>query len=170
MYASGTVRSNRKHYPQAALDGGIKSRGDVAFQYHGPLTAGKWRDKRDVHFLLTFLREDMKMIERYSAAGTKESVEKPAIVCDYNQNMFGVDIADQLTVYYACGRRSVKWYKRVFWRLLDRAITNGFVLFKGNGISLQANCTLDSQPYWSRVFTCRHFPYSAKRKALPLHQ
>ena len=74
MYASGTVRSNRKHYAQAALDSGIKSRGDVAFQYHGPLIAGKWRDKRDVHFLLTFLREDMKMIERYSAAGTKESV------------------------------------------------------------------------------------------------
>ena len=49
---------------------------------------------------------------------------------DYNQFMSGVDIADQLMVYYACGHKSMKWYKRVFWRLIDHAILNAYILFK----------------------------------------
>ena len=44
--------------------------------------------------------------------------------------MSGVDIADQLMVNYACGRCTFKWYKRVFWRLLEHAIINSFILFK----------------------------------------
>ena len=51
--------------------------------------------------------------------GDTESVIKPKIVTDYNQHMSGVDIADQLMVYYACGRRTLKWYKRVFWRMVE---------------------------------------------------
>ncbi len=44
--------------------------------------------------------------------------------------MSGVDIADQLIVYYACGRRTLKWYKRVFWRLLEHILVNAFIIFR----------------------------------------
>lgn len=54
----------------------------------------------------------------------------PKIVADYNRFMSGVDRADQLMVYYAYGRKSLKWYKRVFWRMVDHAILNAFVLHK----------------------------------------
>ena len=33
-------------------------------------------------------------------------------------------------VYYACGRRTLKWYKRVFWRLVEHVLINAYVLFK----------------------------------------
>ena len=36
---------------------------------------------------------------------------------------------DQMLVYYAIGRKTIKWYKRIFWRLFDMAIVNAFVLF-----------------------------------------
>ena len=42
--------------------------------------------------------------------------------------MSGVDIADQLMVYYACGRKSMKWYKRIFWRILDQALTSSLYM------------------------------------------
>ena len=67
-------------------------------------------------------------ISRCVAGGGTENVKKPKIVTDYN-NMSGVDIADQNMVYYACGRRTMKWYKRVFWRLLEHSITNSYILF-----------------------------------------
>lgn len=45
--------------------------------------------------------------------------------------MSGVDISDQVMVYYTCGRRTLKWYKIIFWRLLEHALlTNSYTLFK----------------------------------------
>ena len=44
--------------------------------------------------------------------------------------MSGVDIADQLIVYYACSRRTLKWYKRIFWRMVEHVLINAYILFK----------------------------------------
>ena len=100
------------------------------FRYHGPITAVKWSDKQDVHFLSTIFRDEKEDISRRGADSLLETVSKPKIITDYNENMSGVDIADQNMVYYACGRRTLKWYKRVFWRLLKHSITNSYILFK----------------------------------------
>ena len=130
LYASGTCRSNRKQFPHVLLDNSVKSKGQSAFYYHGPLTAGKWRDKRDVYFMSSLHRGETDTLSRRSSDGSIETLEKPKIVCDYNKNMSGVDIADQLMVYYACGRRTLKWYKRVFWRLIEKLLINSYILFK----------------------------------------
>ena len=129
-FASGTMRTNRKHYPSKDLDEGVKQKGDMFFRYHGPITAGKWRDKRDVHFLSTLFHDEKEDISRRGADSLLETVSKPKIITDYNENMSGVDIADQNMVYYACGCHTLKWYKRVFWRLLEHSITNSYILFK----------------------------------------
>jgi hypothetical protein len=42
--------------------------------------------------------------------------------------MGGVDRADQLREYYSVGRSSCKWYRYIFWFLIDVAICNAFVL------------------------------------------
>jgi len=44
--------------------------------------------------------------------------------------MSGVDVSDQYMVYYACGRKSMKWYTHVLWRLLYQAILNSYIIFK----------------------------------------
>ncbi len=128
-FASGTVRTYRKHFPSVDLDEQIKQKGDMYFKYHGPLTAGNWRDKRDVYFLSTMLRDEKEDISRRGAEGALETVQKPKIITDYNNNMSGV-VSDQNMIYYACGRHTLKWYKRVFWRLLEHCITNNYILFK----------------------------------------
>ena len=86
-------------------------KGDMAFLHHGVLTAGRWKDKRDVYFLSTLHCDETETISRRGKGGNTESVNKPKIVTDYNQHMSGVDIADQLMVYYACGHCTLKWYK-----------------------------------------------------------
>jgi hypothetical protein len=52
-YASGTARVNRKHYPDKKLDQDRMEKGDMVFF---ALTAGKWKDKRDVYFLSTVMK------------------------------------------------------------------------------------------------------------------
>lgn len=61
-------------------------------------------------FLSTLHPNELETITQRAKGGGSETVTKPKIVTDYNQHMSGVDIADQLMVYYACGRRALKWY------------------------------------------------------------
>ena len=61
-----------------------------------------------------------------------KDIQSPAIIDDYNKHMGGVDLADQAMCYYSVGRKTMKWWRRIFWRMHDQAITNAFVLFKAN--------------------------------------
>ena len=52
------------------------------------------------------------------------------MVLAYNKYMGGVvDINDQLLQYAALGRRSVKWWKKVLFRLLNLSMVNAYILF-----------------------------------------
>ena len=46
--------------------------------------------------------------------------------------MGGVDLADQFICYYSVGRRNMKWWRKVAWRLYDHAICNAHVIYKYN--------------------------------------
>ena len=58
-----------------------------------------------------------------------QDVSKPAVVDKYNKHMDGVDLADQLRQHYSIGRSSYKWYRYIFWFLMDISISNSFLLF-----------------------------------------
>lgn len=61
--------------------------------------------------------------------GTK-SVSKFDIQHDYNKFMCGVDLNDQLQISYNTYITSRKWWKRLFFFLLDLAIINSYILMK----------------------------------------
>ena len=44
--------------------------------------------------------------------------------------MRGIDRGDQLMDYYNVGRRSKKWWKRVFAYLLEVSVLNAYILHK----------------------------------------
>ena len=62
--------------------------------------------------------------------GTRISVPCPEAIITYNQDMGGVDRGDQLHGYYNCKVKSRKFYKYIFYFLLDVSITNAFILYK----------------------------------------
>ena len=59
-----------------------------------------------------------------------EAVEKPVMITDYNQSMRSVDLCDQLLNYYALSRKTRKWWKKLFFRLLELCIINSMILCK----------------------------------------
>ena len=61
--------------------------------------------------------------------GTSVSVPCPASVISYNEYMGGVDRNDQLRQYYHVRLRGRKYYKYIFWFLLDVSISNSYILF-----------------------------------------
>ena len=70
--------------------------------------------------------EDEHQMDTDTVHGEKESDDTSSA----DDDVEGEGEEDQLMVYYACGRPSIKWYKRVFWRILDGVLTNGYILFK----------------------------------------
>ena len=72
-------------------------------------------------------------MKRPKGAKEKQTIPCPAMILDYNQNMGGVDLADQHLSYYSLGtRRTLKWSKKVFWRLIDISIINSWIIYKTN--------------------------------------
>lgn len=57
-------------------------------------------------------------------------VSKPQCIADYNAGMKGVDLGDQLASSYPTVRRSLKWYKTVFFYLFDLAAVNAHAIYK----------------------------------------
>jgi hypothetical protein len=49
---------------------------------------------------------------------------------DYNSTMNGVDIMDQMTSNFSTYIKSNKWWKRIFYWMLDVAIVNAYICFK----------------------------------------
>ena len=114
--ARGTVRQDRKGMPAELMTKNTPTytRGQSTFLKHKNITVVRWKDKRDVFALSTF----------HSNACNDELPHKPEMIETYNQFMNGVDRADQLLSYYSLDKKSRKWWKKVFWRLLELCITN----------------------------------------------
>ena len=47
---------------------------------------------------------------------------------DYQENMKGVDLLDQMIGYYMFQHRSKKWWRRIFYYLLMASSYNSYVL------------------------------------------
>ena len=123
ILACGTVRSNRRGLPSCTQK---LSRGVAEFKKCGELTFVHWKDKRDMFCLSTFHSTQMEPIV---TRRPEYDVHRPVLITDYNTHMGGVDHMDQMLTYYSAGRKTIKWYKRLFWRIVDMAIVNSFILY-----------------------------------------
>jgi len=98
----------------------------------------KWHDKRDVHMLATCagtgvtkknVRRQHQMVQ----------IDVPDCVLLYNKYMGGVDHLDQYRAYYSVGRTGKKWWKYLFWSILDITIINSYILRSLRRMPLPAN-------------------------------
>ena len=90
-----------------------------------PVYMSKWKDKREI--LRLSIKHHLRMVNCTSSRGHNKL--KPMCVHDYNTHMGGVNRPDQLHSYCSTPRKTTKWYKKVFFNLLDIAVMNSYVLF-----------------------------------------
>lgn len=122
--ACGTVRKNRKNMPK--IDNKLK-KGEISFRSSGELLAMKWCDKREVWMLSTCHSADMAESEKTDRkSGNK--ILKPTCILDYNKNMGSVDRTDMVISSIESVRKTVKWYKKLFFHVLDLAVLNAHSL------------------------------------------
>ena len=61
---------------------------------------------------------------------TKEVIKKLRMMTQYNKYMDGIDANDQLLKHSHFSRRTLKWWKIVFFRLLNICMVNSYILYE----------------------------------------
>ena len=124
FYPVGTVMKSRKNLPKA-FKKNLK-KGEFINRRKGQLLATKWKDKRDAYVLSTTDKATMMQTgsDRDERAGGDHETLKPAAVIRYNKGKVGVDRADQMSSYYPMYRKTLKWWKKMFFGLFTIAVVN----------------------------------------------
>ena len=125
--ATGTARF-RKGFPSQVKEARLKNRGDSLAMSDGPLLCVKVKDRKDVSFLSTVHSMAPVATGKRERDGTP--VMRPLLIHQYNQKMGAVDCSDQMNQYSCFRRRSVKWWKTVFFHVFSLALLNAYILYK----------------------------------------
>lgn len=131
----GTVRKNRKLMPK--MDSKLKL-GEREGKCTNKLLTIHWKDRRDVYMLTTINKDIMVETNKIDRITGKKYI-KPECVVHYNNNMGAIDKTDMLLSSTECVRRTMKWYKKLFFHIIDMCLLNAYSAYKtvtGNHISL----------------------------------
>ena len=154
-YASGTVRLDRKGLPKAAKTVKLERGASVFYQKNNTnIVLTTWRDKRQVNLLSSCASD------RVDAQG------KPDAIVKFNKYMGGVDLSNQLCTYYRVGRPSHKWWRYVFWFVVNVAITNAWLLFKASVSAERLAQTSSHKKFVLELTEELENEFSSRRKAV----
>ena len=128
--ACGTIRSNRKGFPEQVKSAQLRRDEQIAYR-SDELLAVKFKDKKDVYMLSTI--HDDSMVHRADRRHRNQRQTKPTCIADYNKYMGGVDRTDQLLKPYEVPRKTLKWYKKVAIHFMQLAMLNSFIVYQKDG-------------------------------------
>ncbi|XP_046400817.1 piggyBac transposable element-derived protein 4-like [Ischnura elegans] len=124
--ACGTVRKNRKEMPRMEKRLG---KGQVQYKSAKHLLALRWCDKRETWMLSTMHTAELLESNKRDHK-TGRLIIKPKCIIDYNASMGAVARADMVTSSVETVRKSVKWYKKIFFHMVDISVLNAHCLYK----------------------------------------
>ena len=141
----GTCNATKKNLPKAAqrLE---KGESEFKCNNNGTLLA-RWRDTKEVILLSNCHNESSSLIQKKNKDGSGRWVSCPEAIQFYRKIMDGVDLADQIAGLYDLDRKSLKWWKKVFYRCLMFSIVNSWVVYK----QLQRHAKKNIPGFFARI-------------------
>ena len=106
-------------------------RGDSVVRQSGQLAAVVWMDNKQVVVMSTNVQpHEISTVRRMQSDATVHDVAAPMSIVSYNKWMGGVDRGDQMRQYYHLRLKSRKFYKYIFWFLVNVCIANSYIIHK----------------------------------------
>ena len=177
----GTAIKSRIDLPDTIRSPSFRLSNDeiVAFRSNRLLAVG-WRAAQKKKPVIMLSTESCAQPTTVTAAATRRTSVKPKVVDDYNRSMNGVDKADQYTVYYSFIRKSVKWWRKLFFWLFEVTVVNSYILYSTNTpnpsthlqfrqslVEALVSCHLVSAPPRPRLGRPRKRSHSASASVAP---
>ncbi|KAG8258922.1 hypothetical protein J6590_108260 [Homalodisca vitripennis] len=123
-----TCISNRKNMPH--FDKKLE-KGEFDFLGNDlGVLAARWKDSKEFVVLSNFHKNTVTNVQRMQKNGEKQLVPCPESTAFYNEIMGGVDLSDQKVSIYDFDRKSKKWWKKVFYKLLLTSVVNAWILYE----------------------------------------
>ena len=129
IHLTGTVQKNRVGLPSDLKKLKLKNHETKVYRHQDEVMTLAWQDKRLILMLSTWHNVDTTIRKRW-INGEEIEVIKPTVVCDYTSKMGGVDRADHYCASYSFTRKTLKWWRKMFYWLLEVCVVNSFILFK----------------------------------------
>ena len=167
-YICSTTQKNRQNFPSQLKNVTLKMRGDYQCAIVDGVEVVVWKDKKEVHLLNTFYEfEHETHVKRKQIDGSIKEVKHLLCVKGYNAFMGGVDLCDQFRKVLSCSRKSIKWYMRLVWFIVDICVINAFIFAKKNNYRKgQKEFRLELASYYTSLYTARKA--SGRRHSHPL--
>ena len=166
IYATGTVRANRKNMPVLKYGKEMK-RGKHDWFSSNYLSAIKWMDNKSVILLSNYFnpKETQQIERRVKGSKDKVKVTCPSVIQECNQFMGGVDLSDQMKVTYEVDRWSkFRFYLRVFFDFLDIAVFNSKIVYN----KIESAPSLSSLNFRYSIAETMIRKFSSRKRAAPL--
>ena len=94
----------------------------------------QWIDNKLVNILTTIENAGEFVITKRKKKINKKwqaiDVQQPKAVATYNQYMNGVDRSDQMLSHHNVLMKCMRWWKTLFFHMVDIAVVNGYILFQ----------------------------------------
>ena len=127
---TGTVMRNRIDLPDPIRAKSFQLKQGEHISYRcGQLMVTAWRAKHKKNSLVMLTSASSAQMVEVPALHNTERMLKPVCVDDYNHSMNGVDRSDQYSVSYPFVRKTRKWWRKLFFYLLEVSIVNSYILY-----------------------------------------
>ena len=111
-----------------------EERGSMRWERDGTSLAIQWKDSRPVTMLTTIdSANEYVMVKRKiksNSTWSTKDIKQPKVIDRYNKNMNAVDRSDQMLAKNNGLRKCVRWWKTLFFHMIDIAVVNGYILFQ----------------------------------------
>ena len=137
---TGTIRENSRGFSANMKNGSQWSkasnvnRGSMRWERDPPILVLQWLDNKVVSMLTTIenANDSLQVKRKTRTAGvwSTKVIRQPQAIATYNKYMNAVDRSDQKLATNNVLRKCIKWWKTLFFHLIDIAVVNGFILFQ----------------------------------------
>ena len=123
-------------------------------------------DKRVVSLLSTCVDPESVTVIHSTKGGLVHLVI-PKPITNYNDNMGGVDLADQHRSYYTIGRPGLKWWRYAMWFIFQVAIINSWLLMRKSNPTAGRDTPASKHLLFRKSLLKSLFSSGTKPKATP---
>ena len=159
--ATGTITETRRNFPAALKNSKVwaqgKEKGAMRWERDASCLALQWIDNKVVSVLTTIdnANDRVQVNRKSKTAGvwSTKVVYQPKAISNYNKYMNAVDRSDQILATNNVLRKCMRWWKTLFFHLIDIAVVNSFILFREH----QANNPDDEALHRSKDYSLSSF-------------
>ena len=125
-HLTGTIQTNRKGIPASIKKPKFSQKKVLAVRKRR-MTLLAWKDKRVIIVPSTAANSAASSLHKVGRGGVDLVYEKPEVVLNYTKSMGGVDRADQYASTYCFMRKSLKWWRKLFFWGMEICSINAYI-------------------------------------------